>query len=494
MVFSFVYVCEVSGKFSKFVLLIFVLRIVMDALPLTKSIPPANLDNSFDISKCIICQSTTKDAPKSTPNGRTAIMKAASIRQDVVLERLENVEDDFVYHISNSCYKKYTMVKTLESIKSKRKISEQFTESVDLPLENKSELPRKKTRSSDTPRSGPSSEKRPERLRCVVCNKGQNKSNSEKFRLCECPRAKLFLDAATYFQDEIYTRIADVEDVSRVFGADLFYHSSCMHNYLGKYTYQQKKSDSKNCLVNKRQLLSNEIFHIDRILKEGNGIAISDIRDLINENNEIETMSNKEVELYLTEHYGERIQFSKSSIKNQSTLVFSSELSVQNIIEKVRSTNVIKEAASSLRNVIMKQSFHIDDKYCDADELSESWQKTLFPDEVMTFFSSFFNIKKSVLSRCLTTENFDPDIETRDPDWAEVDEYLTSLNKRSEKLKSIKLMSLYQMMYFILHNGKKDTPLHIMTAHSIWEKCKSKELITTFNHLGVCRSYKILRM
>ena len=87
-------------------------------------------------------------------------------------------------------------------------------------------------------------------------------------------------------------------------------------------------------------------------------------------------MSNKEVKLYLTEHYGERIQFSKSSIKNQSMLVFSSELSVQNII--VRSTNVIKEAASSLRNVIMKQSFHIDDKYCDADELSESWQKTLF--------------------------------------------------------------------------------------------------------------------
>ena len=189
-----------------------------------------------------------------------------------------------------------------------------------------------------------------------------------------------------------------------------------MHNYLGKYTYQQKKSDSKNCLVNKRQLLSNEIFHIDQILKEGNGIAISDIRDLINENNEIETMSNKEVKLYLTEHYGERIQFSKSSIKNQSTLVFSSELSVQNIIEKVRSTNVIKEAASSPFVMLMKQSFHIDDKYCDADELSESWQKTLFPDEVMTFFSTFFNIKKSVLSGCPTTENFDPDIETSDPD------------------------------------------------------------------------------
>ena len=29
-----------------------------------------------------------------------------------------------------------------------------------------------------------------------------------------------------------------------------------------------------------------------------------------------------------------------------------------------------------------------------------------------------------------------------------------------------------------------------MTAHAVYDKCKSRELITTFNHIGVCVSYR----
>ena len=33
------------------------------------------------------------------------------------------------------------------------------------------------------------------------------------------------------------------------------------------------------------------------------------------------------------------------------------------------------------------------------------------------------------------------------------------------------------------------TPLHLMTSHCIYDKCKSRELITSLNHIGVCVSY-----
>ena len=36
----------------------------------------------------------------------------------------------------------------------------------------------------------------------------------------------------------------------------------------------------------------------------------------------------------------------------------------------------------------------------------------------------------------------------------------------------------------------KKTPLHIMNSSAIYEKCKSRELLTSFNCLGLCTSYQ----
>ena len=43
-------------------------------------------------------------------------------------------------------------------------------------------------------------------------------------------------------------------------------------------------------------------------------------------------------------------------------------------------------------------------------------------------------------------------------------------------------------MYYVLHDRKKKAPLHVMAAHNIHDKCKNRELITTFNHIGVSMS------
>ena len=44
-------------------------------------------------------------------------------------------------------------------------------------------------------------------------------------------------------------------------------------------------------------------------------------------------------------------------------------------------------------------------------------------------------------------------------------------------------------MYYDLHSSYKKTPLHRKNACEIYEKCKSKELITSFNQRGLCISY-----
>ena len=62
-----------------------------------------------DKSKCIICQKTSKTLKThSSEHGRNSIKRCTEIRNDEVTKRLKCVDDNFVYHNSNACYKGYT--------------------------------------------------------------------------------------------------------------------------------------------------------------------------------------------------------------------------------------------------------------------------------------------------------------------------------------------------------------------------------------------------
>ena len=73
-------------------------------------------EKSFDVSKCIICYRQSDATVPSTENGRRKIIEAAAVRKDQVLDRLDLVESNFVYHMNNAYYKSYTLRKTLESV------------------------------------------------------------------------------------------------------------------------------------------------------------------------------------------------------------------------------------------------------------------------------------------------------------------------------------------------------------------------------------------
>ena len=66
-------------------------------------------------------------------------------------------------------------------------------------------------------------------------------------------------------------------------------------------------------------------------------------------------------------------------------------------------------------------------------------------------------------------------------------EYSNETIKSPKKV--LRANSLFQTMFYIVNNGRKKTPLQVMQGHAIYEKSKSKELITANNNLGYCISY-----
>ena len=82
--------------------------------------------------------------------------------------------------------------------------------------------------------------------------------------------------------------------------------------------------------------------------------------------------------------------------------------------------------------------------------------------------------------------NFDPKLlydsnTSNEAIFGENDEEEDSIDRENDQgmsdIKMRKMRALHQIMYFNVHNGSKRTPLHILNAQSIHDKCNSRELI-----------------
>lgn len=88
---------------------------------LTSVLLKTKYEESFDKTKCVICQINTNETVTSSENGQKRIRDAAEIRKDDVQKRLKLMTEDdrVVYHCNNKCYKSYTLKKTLDKINQK---------------------------------------------------------------------------------------------------------------------------------------------------------------------------------------------------------------------------------------------------------------------------------------------------------------------------------------------------------------------------------------
>ena len=215
--------------------------------------------------------------------------------------------------------------------------------------------------------------------------------------MCGSPRAQKFLNVALHFQDEVYTRVPDLEDERSVFGADLFYHKLCLESYLQKHMRATAAPKGPRKSSGKRSLFQSDVDVIRNLLQRGIGIPLSDIRDMINDKHGVETISNKEVKLLLLEHFQDKIQFCESEQANESLLAFSSDLEMRDVIKKLRSLNTVKIAAQITRKCLLEADFDLEDKYCYAQELNHSWQDMVLLAGLGAFFSVLYNVKQTKL-------------------------------------------------------------------------------------------------
>ena len=69
--------------------------------------------------------------------------------------------------------------------------------------------------------------------------------------------------------------------------------------------------------------------------------------------------------------------------------------------------------------------------------------------------------------------------------------FLTNLFPQRSRSENIirKCDTIFQIVFNLVHNGRKNVPLHIGISQSIHDKCRSKQLMQIFNKLGLCISY-----
>ena len=73
-------------------------------------------------------------------------------------------------------------------------------------------------------------------------------------------------------------------------------------------------------------------------------------------------------------------------------------LSAGDIAAKVRSIDIIREAVLMLRDeLIMSTSFGLENKYCDAYDLKDSWRKGKIKDDTEDFLAILLNLKRIVI-------------------------------------------------------------------------------------------------
>ena len=193
---------------------------------------------------------------------------------------------------------------------------------------------------------------------------------------------------------------------------------------------------------------------------------------MINDKHGVETISNKEVKLFMLEHFQDKIQFCESEQTNESLLAFSCDLEMRDVIKKLQSLKTVKIAALTIRKCLLETEFDLEDKYCVAQELNHSWKDMVLPAGLGAFFSVLYNVNQTKLL-AETIPNCDDSTKKE----SKVNDSVT------EDRKITKLKALYQIMYYNVHNGRRRTPLHLIAAHNIYDKCKSVSVCISYNEI-----------
>ena len=248
-----------------------------------------------------------------------------------------------------------------------------------------------------TPRAEPSSSLSCYNLKYIICGQAQNSGIRQKFRICESESAENFREATLFLQDEVYIRTCDLQDASKVFGADLYYHRTCLPSYINKYHPVKRKKKTSNIIKpTKRDTFILYTNFLQTIFDAGTAISLSEIRGMINDESNINIIKS-EVKIFLTKHFAEKIQFCPFEQANESLFVFSYSICINDVVKRLRFLDTTKNIAEKLRKSLIEIDLDLHDKFCGREDLFGSWDNLPLSDEILTFLGTLFNINLAKL-------------------------------------------------------------------------------------------------
>ena len=180
------------------------------------------------------------------------------------------------------------------------------------------------------------------------------------------------------------------------------------------------------------------------------------------------------MKVFLEEELGNNTRFCLSESKNKSQFVYSSSVDAMMLSINFAHEICIKAAEEQIRKVLFSVDLGLEDKFCNAQKLRDSWSNTQLPDVLLTYLSSLVNIDQTILMKEIFEEGNSPPCDEEEDDYFENSSY-------HYKRINLKLKGIFQILYYQVVHGRKNLPLYFLNAYAIYEHCPTCELIAAFN-------------
>ena len=133
-------------------------------------------------------------------------------------------------------------------------------------------------------------------------------------------------------------------------------------------------------------------------LIEGKGYELSEIRDRANfllktlqPSHAERQFENRELRLLLLNDFQDEICFTAPQEAIKSVMFLLTINRPEDMAELIRSTDPISQCASFIHDELIEYDFLLNDRFCDANDLKESWENFRIPEKTLRFLGYLFN-------------------------------------------------------------------------------------------------------
>ena len=437
-------------------------------------LPPKKKPKSdTDLTKCIICQEKSSERLRSpTEAGLRSFKEAVEVRKDETYHRIlstfENLDALDVWH--GKCFQSYTSKRNLSFIKP-------------LPFAESQE------RHVDRP-SSRSQVNAVDWSLCLFCQQKKSKGTTKLMNVSTFDSCKAIEEAARRRSDEsMLLKISGVDLIA----AEAKYHKHCRSQYVSKSNlmFVDFRVDGEEDVYT--QAFQNLREDIKPQLESGVALDMKTLLDSYQGIlqhlgcNTAKSYKSERLKRRLQQSFQEEIVFQKLPDPSKPELVYSSSISLQDVINSAakKSCHLAKMSASSedessnsqgqndvnsilyhaaqiLRSSIRSESKSIGIQPVDVEDISACKVKSLMPKDLYNFL-------------CLMISN---------PDKVDVSAP-TASNAADER----HILAIAQDLIYATTHGRVKTPKHIGLAMSVRHMTGSKHLVTMLNRFGHCCSY-----